>query len=143
VADEVPHYLYPMLILDGEAWYGEDGCDDGGESAEERVWLSPTWFTPEPEAPDDDDDTADDDDDTAGDDDSTGDDDTSEADDDDDDNDDDDGGYKGNVSDGWLTDPNDVGSCRCSAAAARPLPVALLGSMLALGLLLLRLPRRR
>ncbi|MDP7110811.1 MAG: hypothetical protein QGH45_02545, partial [Myxococcota bacterium] len=103
-ADEVPDYLYPMLILDGEAWYGEDGCDDGGESAEERVWLSPTWFTPEPEGDDDDDDDdddhTDDDDATADDDDSTGDDDASGDDDDDDDNDNDDGGFKGNVSDG-------------------------------------------
>jgi hypothetical protein len=138
-ADQVPVYLYPMLILDGEAWYGEDGCDDGGESTEERVWLSPTWFTPAPEGDDDDDDdvTDDDDDDSISDDDSAGDDDTGDDDDDDDD------GYKGNVSDGWLTDPNEVGSCRCSAAPARTLPTALLAPTLVLGLLLVRLPRRR
>ena len=44
-ADGVPPgaWLYPMLRIDGESWY-PDGCDDSGADAEERIWLSPTWF---------------------------------------------------------------------------------------------------
>ncbi len=47
VAD-LPHYTYPMIRIDGEAWYGQYGCNDGGTSFEERIWLSPSWFTPDP-----------------------------------------------------------------------------------------------
>ena len=61
-AQEVPAYLYPMLLVDGDAWYGEEGCDDAGPSPEERIWLSPTWFGPEGPYLDDDDDSAGDDD---------------------------------------------------------------------------------
>jgi len=43
-AEKVPEFLYPVLALSGESWYGGEECKDGGESAEERVWLSPTWF---------------------------------------------------------------------------------------------------
>ncbi len=42
---EAPELLYALVRLDGEAWYGAEGCDDGGDDAEERLWLSPTWFT--------------------------------------------------------------------------------------------------
>jgi len=42
-AQETPRYLYPLVILDGDAYY-EQTCDDGGEDAQEYVWLSPTWF---------------------------------------------------------------------------------------------------
>jgi len=41
---EQPAWAYGMVVLDGERWYGEDGCDDGGSNSEERVWLSPSWF---------------------------------------------------------------------------------------------------
>ena len=35
--------FYPLLRIDGEVWYGEDGCDDGGKDTNEQVWLSPSW----------------------------------------------------------------------------------------------------
>jgi len=38
-----PEVFYIELRIDGESWYGEAGCDDGGEDAEERIWLSPSW----------------------------------------------------------------------------------------------------
>jgi len=40
----VPLWAYAELVIDGDAWYGEDGCEDGGEDRSERVWLSPSWF---------------------------------------------------------------------------------------------------
>jgi len=44
-ADGVPPeaWLHALVRLDGEGWWG-DPCDDGGADAEERIWLSPTWF---------------------------------------------------------------------------------------------------
>ncbi len=59
-AEGMAAYLYPLLRVDGETWYGEEGCDDAGPSAEERVWLSPTWFGPEDPVSDDDDSAGDD-----------------------------------------------------------------------------------
>ncbi len=130
---EVPEYLYPLLIVDGASWYGDDGCGDAGDSAEERIWLSPTWFTPGGPGPDDDDDT------TAGDDDTTGDDDDTTGDDDDttgdDDADDDDTGG------GYMQDPDGPGSCRCAAqAGSAPLGALALTTLLA-GVLLRYRPR--
>lgn len=39
-----PAWAYAVLNIDGDAWYGQAGCDDGGVNSEERLWLSPTWF---------------------------------------------------------------------------------------------------
>lgn len=44
--DKRPAWAYARLLLDGERWYGQAGCDDGGANNEERIWLSPTWFDP-------------------------------------------------------------------------------------------------
>ncbi len=43
---EQPPYLYADLAVDGAAWWGEAGidCEDGGETDEEHVWLSPSWI---------------------------------------------------------------------------------------------------
>ena len=135
---DLPIYLYPLLKVDGEAWYGDDGCDDGGDSGEERIWLSPTWFEPHPDGPlpdddDDDDNDDDDDDDVTADDDSAGDDDTSGDDDTTGDPDDD------NVGNGFLTDPEAPGSCSCVVAVG---PATGAGCALAVSLVAL-LARRR
>ncbi len=45
---ERPDWAYPVLKIDGIAWYGEANCDDGGTTDEERVWLSPVWLEPQP-----------------------------------------------------------------------------------------------
>jgi MYXO-CTERM domain-containing protein len=42
--DQRPAWAYAVLTLDGERWYDHSSCDDGGSDAEERLWLSPTWF---------------------------------------------------------------------------------------------------
>ncbi len=39
-----PAWIYAVLRIDGDRWYGEQGCDDGGDDREERIWLSPTWL---------------------------------------------------------------------------------------------------
>ena len=136
--DEVPVYAYPLVRIDGEAWYGDDGCDDSGEDGEERLWLSPTWFAEAAgDDDDDDDDDTGDDDDTAGDDDTFGDDDSAGDDDasgdDDTAGDDDDG-----TGDGWLSEPDEIGTCRCSATPTRPGP----GAPLAAAAVLVALRRR-
>jgi len=41
---EPPTMLYPRLKIDGDLWYGEAGCADGGDTSEERIWLSPTYI---------------------------------------------------------------------------------------------------
>ena len=41
---DLPDYVYPMIVLDGEAWYEGVDCDDGGDDLEQRIWLSPTWL---------------------------------------------------------------------------------------------------
>jgi MYXO-CTERM domain-containing protein len=46
---DAPEVFYVQLRVDGEAWYGEEGCEDGGEDAEERIWLSPSWVVSEEE----------------------------------------------------------------------------------------------
>jgi len=47
-ADQIPPLLYPVLKINGAAWYMEHGgtCRDGGDDDTERIWLSPTWFEP-------------------------------------------------------------------------------------------------
>ncbi len=40
----VPEWAYVRIHVDGDSWWGTGACDDGGDSAEERIWLSPTWF---------------------------------------------------------------------------------------------------
>ncbi|MFH1466345.1 MAG: hypothetical protein ABIO70_18315 [Pseudomonadota bacterium] len=43
-------WVYVRVELDGEVWYGAGGCDDGGDDAQEYVWLSPSWLVlPEPD----------------------------------------------------------------------------------------------
>lgn len=39
-----PAWVYPRVELDGAAWYGQSGCDDGGVDQRERLWLSPSWL---------------------------------------------------------------------------------------------------
>lgn len=43
-SEEVPAYLYVAVGIDGEAWYGAAGCEDGGDSAGEWLWSSPSWI---------------------------------------------------------------------------------------------------
>lgn len=47
-----PSYLYVEALVDGDAWWGMSGCTDGGDTADEYLWLSPSWITyvPEPTA---------------------------------------------------------------------------------------------
>ena len=40
--DGMPAFVYAELHLDGGAWNPD--CSDGGDSTEERVWLSPIWL---------------------------------------------------------------------------------------------------
>ncbi len=47
-ADGIPALFYPMLVVDGEAWWGANGCDDGGKDDSERIWLSPVWISMAP-----------------------------------------------------------------------------------------------
>jgi hypothetical protein len=45
-----PVWVYVRVLVDGGAWYGEDGCDDGGADTSEYLWLSPSWLAlPEPD----------------------------------------------------------------------------------------------
>lgn len=40
--EEVGAWHYVDVTLDGQAWYGPDGCEDGGEDDAEHLWLSPS-----------------------------------------------------------------------------------------------------
>ena len=42
-AQEAPRFLYPVVVLEGDAFYRR-ACDDGGQDSQEHIWLSPTWF---------------------------------------------------------------------------------------------------
>jgi len=42
-APERPAWVYAVVTLDGDLLY-DDGCDDGGDDATEKVWLSPSWI---------------------------------------------------------------------------------------------------
>jgi hypothetical protein len=44
VLETAPDLFYPMVIVDGDSWYGKGNCDDGGTDAFERIWLSPSWI---------------------------------------------------------------------------------------------------
>jgi hypothetical protein len=44
VLETPPELFYPMVIIDGDSWYGAGNCDDGGTDAFEHVWLSPSWI---------------------------------------------------------------------------------------------------
>lgn len=44
-ADLVEAYFYVDVVVDGDTWWGAAGCDDGGDTGEEHVWSSPSWFT--------------------------------------------------------------------------------------------------
>ena len=41
----VVEQAYVRVTLDGGAWYGDEGCSDGGDDTSERLWLSPSWVT--------------------------------------------------------------------------------------------------
>jgi hypothetical protein len=41
---DVPAWLYLAVALDGDAIYGADGCADGGATATEWAWTSPSWI---------------------------------------------------------------------------------------------------
>ena len=43
-AEGMLDYLWPVVVVDGERWYSGQDCADGGDTQEERLWLSPTWF---------------------------------------------------------------------------------------------------
>lgn len=43
-AADLPAWAYVEVRLDGLAWWGKGGCDDGGKSTDEYLWLSPSWF---------------------------------------------------------------------------------------------------
>jgi len=40
----IPDWAYVRIHIDGDGWWGEGACDDGGSTVEERIWMSPTWF---------------------------------------------------------------------------------------------------
>jgi hypothetical protein len=44
-SDTAPAWIYPAIRLDGDAIYGNAGCDDGGSGTDEWVWGSPSWLT--------------------------------------------------------------------------------------------------
>lgn len=41
----IPSWLYVAVEIDGAAFYGPSGCDDGGADHREFVWSSPEWFS--------------------------------------------------------------------------------------------------
>lgn len=49
-AADLPAWLYVAVRLDGDVLYGEGGCEDGGDSADEWLWSSPSWVTVAPAA---------------------------------------------------------------------------------------------
>jgi len=49
--EDPPTVHFVRLRLDGAAWYGDAGCDDGGQDTEERIWLSPAWWAPDGDDP--------------------------------------------------------------------------------------------
>lgn len=49
-ADDLPAFVYAELQVDGAAWNPD--CVDGGDTDDERVWLSPVWLEPgDPQPP--------------------------------------------------------------------------------------------
>jgi len=44
--EAAPPWIYVRITVDGESWYGAGACEDGGASAAERIWLSPSWIDP-------------------------------------------------------------------------------------------------
>lgn len=44
--EEVPYLLYPAVEIDGDLYWGEDRCDDGGTDDMEWLWGSPSWIFP-------------------------------------------------------------------------------------------------
>ena len=44
-SDDVPAWLYAAISIDGDALRGTQLCDDGGDSSEEWVWLSPSYVS--------------------------------------------------------------------------------------------------
>ena len=43
--DDVPAWAYVRVRFEGAAYYGPEGCRDGGADTQERIWMSPSWFT--------------------------------------------------------------------------------------------------
>ena len=43
--DQIPAWLYAAVAVDGDDFYAAAGCDDGGDTADEWLWLSPSFFT--------------------------------------------------------------------------------------------------
>ena len=43
-AGELPPWVYVEIVVDGASWWGDGGCEDGGETMDEHIWLSPVWF---------------------------------------------------------------------------------------------------
>ena len=41
---ELPRWVYPAIFLNGQNWYGDAQCNDGGDDAGEVVWGSPSWI---------------------------------------------------------------------------------------------------
>jgi len=50
-----PWFGYPTVIINGGAWYPDQGviCDDGGDDALEHIWPSPIWIEDVDEVDDD------------------------------------------------------------------------------------------
>ncbi|MFN7142168.1 MAG: MopE-related protein, partial [Myxococcota bacterium] len=42
--EDVPAFVYPTLTLDGAAIYAAETCVDGGATADEHIWLSPSFL---------------------------------------------------------------------------------------------------
>jgi hypothetical protein len=42
--DQAPEWAYFMLLVDGDLYYADGACEDGGADTQERIWLSPNWF---------------------------------------------------------------------------------------------------
>jgi hypothetical protein len=40
---QAPAWTYPALEIDGDSYWGEGNCDDGGPDGTEWLWLSPSW----------------------------------------------------------------------------------------------------
>jgi len=42
-AVSLPEWMYVRVLIDGETWYGDEGCDDGNDTWEERIWTSVSY----------------------------------------------------------------------------------------------------
>jgi len=42
--EDIPIWLFAKVLVAGSTWWSGVTCPDGGTTAEEHLWLSPSWF---------------------------------------------------------------------------------------------------